>query len=61
MNMVGELTFTDVKYKKTITLIFGNETGCSDVKCRNAKAGMKQLRHVDREVHIEKEILDFPY
>jgi hypothetical protein len=61
MNIEGELIFTDVKYKKSITLILGNGKGCCAVKGRNARAGMKQLRHIDREVCTEKEILDFPY
>jgi hypothetical protein len=61
MNVDAKLFFTDAKYKKNITFIFGDKKGCSYINCRNAKAGMKQLRHMDRDVHIGKEIEDFSY
>jgi hypothetical protein len=44
MNVNNELIFTDMKYKKAISLIFGDRKGFSYIHPRNTQAGIKQLR-----------------
>jgi len=44
MNVDDELIFTDMKYKRTISLIFGDKKGVFYIHCRNIQAGIKQLR-----------------
>jgi hypothetical protein len=44
MNVDAELIFTDIKYKNTISLIFGDKKAFSNIHCINTQAGIKQLR-----------------
>jgi hypothetical protein len=44
MNIDVELIFTDMKYKKTIPLIFGDKKSSSYIHCGNTQAGIKRRR-----------------
>ena len=41
MNIDVELIFTDMKYKKIISLIFGDKKGFSYIRCRNTQANQE--------------------